>query len=78
MKDKIFTFEIVYNGNDGYNNIQFCAKTKSEAIILFYTWCRQDNFMAKPFPICFTAVVFNQSDADEYGDEYGTPDEYKE
>ena len=43
QNNKIYTFEIQYNGVDSFSTIQFCAHSKNEAIELFNDWCRNDN-----------------------------------
>ena len=77
MNQKIFTFSIEYDGFDKFGNIEFCAKSKSEAINLFNNWCINDNHMTSPIPIINITTVYNEYDANEYGDLYGTPNEYK-
>lgn len=78
--EKQFTFEFHFtNPTTGRSDeIQFCASTQSEAISLFTAWCQQDaNFKKVPDPNSIN-VVFNKDDADELGENYGTPEEYKE
>lgn len=77
MNKKIFTFSIEYDGLDNFGTIEFCAKTQSEAIELFKNWCMVDNHLTSPIPIINITVVYNESDAAEYGDRYGNPSEYK-
>lgn len=74
---KIFTFHFAYEGDD-FNEIRFCAHTKNEAIQLYNTWCVTDAKQAKPYPLTEEiTVVYDESDAAEYGDNYGSPTEYK-
>lgn len=44
----IYTYLIKYDGIDGFGSIEFCAKSKKEAIGLFEKWCIEDNGMTKP------------------------------
>lgn len=76
--NKIFTFQFSFvnpktNKND---ETQFCAETQLEAINLFSDWCLSDEKMSNVPKIDSINIVYNQADADEYGDEYGTPEEY--
>lgn len=66
----IYTYQIEYEGIDGFNTIQFCAETKEEATKLFNNWCKTDNKM-QPVPIKDIYNVYNQDDADEYRGRYG-------
>lgn len=73
----MFTFEINYDTQiDNFGVIQFCAKTKNEAIQLFKNWCKTD-LKRTDIEITNIEVVYNDADADEYGNEYLTPDDYK-
>lgn len=78
--DKIFTFEIGFRNpkTNKDDQTQFCAKSSLDAIRLFNDWCVTDERMAKPAEINSIDVVFNQDDADEYGSDYGKPDDYKD
>ena len=67
----IYTYLIKYNGIDGFGSIEFCAKSKKEAIGLFEKWCIEDNGMTKPKPVNFIEIVYNEEDAIEYGLDYG-------
>lgn len=77
--NKIFTFQFSFvNPNTNREDkTQFCAENQLEAINLFSDWCLSDEKMAHVPKINNITVVYNQYDADEYGNEYGTPDEYK-
>lgn len=75
---KIYTFEFHFINPDTNKNdqTQFCAATQLEAITLYQTWCQCDakfKFIPEPTSI---DIVFNQDDADEYGDDYGKPEDY--
>ena len=74
--EKIFTYQIDYNGTDEFNQIQFCAKNIIEAKNLYFDWCRTDMHKDIPWEITNIKVVYNADDAKEYGSEYGTPDDY--
>lgn len=67
----IFTYLIQYDGIDGFGSIDFCAENKKEAISLFNQWCVDDNKMLAPVPIKSIEIIYNDDDAQEYGDEYG-------
>jgi len=67
----IYTFHIKYNGIDDFGNIEFCAETKNDAIVLFAEWCIMDNKMQEPGYIESIEVVYNEEDAKEYGKKYG-------
>ena len=72
----IYTYKLLYDGLDDYGCIQFCAKTKEEAICLFNSWCIEDNGLKESIPITAIEVVYNEDDAMEYGSKYGTPKQY--
>ena len=76
---KTFTFEFhfVDPKTNKEDEIQFCGETQLEAISLFSNWALCDDRMKQYPKITDIRIVFNQQDADEYGDEYGLPDEYK-
>lgn len=78
--NKVFTFEIGFMNpkTNQPDQTQFCANNGTEAIALFNDWCKTDEHMDKPADITSVNIVFNQDDADEYGSDYGTPDEYRE
>jgi hypothetical protein len=67
--EKIYTYQIEYDGIDGIGEIQFCTHTEEEAIILFNNWCREDNHM-EPVPIKAIYTVYNDTDHDIYGELY--------
>lgn len=73
---KIYTFEFTYdNPDDDFHSIQFCAESLAEAEKLFYGWAKGEGNWANPtYTNC--EVVYDADDADEYGDRYGTPEEY--
>jgi len=68
----ISTYLIRYDGVDGFGSIDFCAENKKEAISLFNKWCVGDNKMSAPVPIKSIETIYNDNDAEEYGDEYYT------
>lgn len=74
----MFTFAISYDETiDGFGIIQFCAQTKDEAITLFKEWCKTD-LKNENIDITKIEVIYNENDANEYGDEYMTPEHYVE
>lgn len=73
--NKIFTFDIAYDG-DEFGNIAFCAHTKSEAMDLYNHWCMTDMHRTEPFPVISVNTIYDADDANEYGDDYGSPSEY--
>lgn len=77
-QNKIFTFQFEFTNpkTNKDDQIQFCAETQLEAIRLFSDWALSDEKMKKVPKIDDIELVYNQNDADEYGDEYGTPEEY--
>lgn len=77
QNNKIYTFEIQYNGIDSFSTIQFCAHSKNEAIELFNDWCRNDNH-TEPVTIESIHPVYDEDDAIEYGTDYGMPESYTE
>ena len=70
----ISTYLIRYDGIDGFGSIDFCAGSRNEAIRLFNQWCVDDNKMPAPVPIKSIETIYNDDDAEEYGDEYRTND----
>lgn len=66
----IFTYLIKYDGIDDFGSIEFCAESRNEAINLFNQWCADDNKMLAPVPIKSIETIYNDNDAEEYGDEY--------
>lgn len=70
----IYTYLIQYDGFDGFGSIDFCAENRKEAINLFNQWCVNDNKMPAPVPIKSIETIYNDDDAEEYGDEYGVGD----
>lgn len=66
----MFTYLIRYNGIDEFGSIEFCAKSKREAIELFREWCINDNGLDKIATINSIEIVYNEYDALEYGKEY--------
>ena len=75
---KIYTFEIDFDNIEtgSQDQIQFCAYSESEALKLFNEWCIDDMKMNSPPEPAGISVVFDSDDKDEYGDSYGTPEEY--
>lgn len=73
---KIFTFRFYYDEPaDDFGEIEFCAESFDEAYGLFKEWAIHDEGCPNPnYTDC--EVVYNADDAEEYGDEYGTPEEY--
>lgn len=74
---KMFTFEFNYNfEDDNFHSITFCAHTDREALRLFndYFACEYN----READYDSVSVVYNEDDADEYGDNYGTPEEFEE
>lgn len=67
----IYTYLIQYDGIDGFGSIDFCAENKKEAINLFNQWCVDDNTMLAPVPIKSIEIIYDDDDAEEYGNEYG-------
>ena len=67
----IFTYLIQYDGIDGFGSVDFCAESKNEAINLFNQWCVANNKIMKPVSIKNIEIIYNESDAQEYGDRYG-------
>lgn len=70
----ISTYLIRYDGIDGFESIDFCAGSRNEAINLFNQWCVDDNKMSASVPIKSIETIYNDDDAEEYGDEYGAGD----
>ena len=67
----IYTYRITYNDVDDFGEIEFCAKTETEASELFNEWCMNDNKMTAPAKIKSIETVHNKYDAAEYGKNYG-------
>lgn len=64
----IYTWQFNYDENiDGFGEIQFCAKTKKEAIGLFNDWAKENNYEIKR---CRISAVYNKADAEFYKDVY--------
>lgn len=79
--DKTFTFNIQFSNKalDDLDEIEFCAHSWDEALTLFYEWLRKDcGREPDEFDIVHQDVVYNQSDSDYYGAEYGTPQDYSD
>jgi hypothetical protein len=76
--NKMFTFRFSFDNNGRPDEIEFCASTQKEAIYLFNDWCRTQNNMDKLPDVSNIDIVYNQYDADEYGNDYGKPEEYAE
>lgn len=71
---RMYTFSFAYVNVFGYEDtIQFCAPNYDEAEELFNDWCIENNVNAQ---IEDYEVVFEESDADYYGTDYGTPEQY--
>ena len=77
MDEKIFTFEFEYRKDGTIEEIQFCSPSKEEASDLFDYWCLMDERVDNPYKVVSITPVWNDNDAMEYGDQYGTPDEYE-
>jgi len=68
---KIYTYEIDYETpNGGTDQIQYCARTKKEAIVLLKQECMRNN-LGNPI-IDSISSVYNEEDALEYGERYGS------
>lgn len=70
--NKIYTFLLHYSGDDGFNSISYCAETVEEAKKLYH-----EEFKDNPPRIESIEVVYMKEDAEEYGNRYGTPEEYE-
>jgi hypothetical protein len=75
--DKIFTFQFEYDGIDDFGTIEFCAKSREEAVGLFNEWCVYEAGLAEPIAFRSVQVIHDDDDKDEYGELYGEPEEYK-
>ena len=80
IEKKIYTFEYTFKNPDYPENneldaTQFCTETKREADRLFKDFLKEEGLSAdiKPENV---EVVYNEDDAEEYGKDYGTPDDY--
>lgn len=66
--EKIKTYEFRYDESiDGFGEIQFCCENRDEAIELFNDWCKENNYTIGKYKL---TTVFEQSDKDEYEDNY--------
>ncbi len=77
--DKMFTFNIQFSNKilEDLDEVEFCAHTWDEALTLYYTWLERDcGENPDKFDILSQEVVYNEHDAEYYGDEYGTPQDY--
>ena len=74
MKNKVYTFQFYFVDPEtsAYDETEFCSETESEAVKLFKQFCMDEFGIILPASM---AVVYNEEDALEYGDRYGTPDE---
>lgn len=75
---KIFTFRFHFmNPNSGFDDAtEFCAETQAEAERLFEMWAINDEHMSYVPSVNEIERVYQQDDADEYGENYGRPEEY--
>ena len=73
---KIFTFQFTFEHEEDRreDEIQFCAHNLAEADGLFYFWAKHDQY--EDITWIRFEVVYNQADADRYGQNYGKPEEY--
>lgn len=75
--DKMYTFQFDFKDPDWNDDeTQFCAENYDEACSLFESWYLENFRTNIPVREYETSVVYNDDDADEYGDRYGTPEEY--
>lgn len=75
--EKIYTFEFTYTIDDEYDEIQFCAHTDEEAYELYENWLNENHIgCGRDYVLIDCCVINNMYDADEYGEEYGTREEY--
>lgn len=73
--EKMYSFKIHYKVDGGYDFITVCANTKREAKSTFADWCRDNG---KKCNIEYILVCYDERDAAENGENYGTPEEYYE
>lgn len=75
--NKMYTFQFNFKDPDGNDDeTQFCAENYDEACGLFESWYFENFRTNVPVSEYETSVVHNDDDEDEYGDRYGTPEEY--
>lgn len=86
--NKIYTWEFRFINPETKkeDSTQFCASTMEEAMKLFTEWCAKDmRFVLyyKPSGVCVLgdmkkdcSVVYNEEDAKEYGENYGSPEDF--
>lgn len=77
--NKVFTWEFHFTNptTGGEDSTQFCASTFNEAEQLFKEWCYQDEkFVPGTVGFYTYEVVYNEDDAKEYGENYGTPEDF--
>lgn len=76
--NKMFTFEFSFMNPDTTQDdeTQFCAESYDEACGLFEAWYREEFGKNIPVSEYEASVVYDEDDSDEYGERYGTPEEY--
>lgn len=67
-KIKTYRFVWCYNYNNEYDSTEFCAFNKKEAKELFEHFVKENGDFGYTELKC--EIVFEQSDKDEYGDDY--------
>lgn len=74
----IHTFLFCFIGKEGNeDSVTFCAVDEEGAKNLFFNWCKSDEHVLEPYEIVSIEEVYNEDDAKEYGEWYGTKKKFE-
>lgn len=76
MEEHVFTFEILYLVNNHYDTAQICSYTTESAKYEFLNGLKNDGEDLGEIEILNICPVFVDVDFDQYGDKYGTPQDF--
>ena len=75
--EKVFTFKFTFTANGKEDSAEFCAHSVAEAERFFEEWFLNENESnTGEIPFYEVEVVYNEEDADDYGNRYGTPEDH--
>ena len=65
----MYTFLLSWENSTNMDSTEFCAETKNEVINLFRNFIKE-NPNTKPISTVHAETIYDQDDAEEYGDKY--------
>ena len=65
----MYTFLLSWENSTNMDSTEFCAETKNEVINLFRNFIKE-NPNTKPIGTVHAETIYDQDDAEEYGDKY--------